>query len=59
MSDRWKDRFVYGAAKAAAIGLTKSLAADFIAQEHPRQCDLPRHDRKSIAAGSYARAGRL
>jgi hypothetical protein len=51
MSDSWKDRFVYGAAKAAAIGLTKSLAADFIAQEHPRQCDLPRHDRKSIAAG--------
>ncbi len=32
-------RFAYGASKAAVIGLTKSIAADFVKQEHPLQRD--------------------
>ena len=39
------NRFAYGASKAAVIGLTKSIAADFVAQRHPLQRDLPRHGR--------------
>ena len=36
-------RYAYGATKAAVIGLTKAVAADFIAQGHSLQCNLPRH----------------
>jgi hypothetical protein len=46
---------VYGASKAAVIGLTKSIAADFVG-EHPLQCDLPRHRRFPCSRGGYASA---
>ena len=36
-------RFVYGASKAAVIGLTKSVAADYVAKGHKMQLYLPRH----------------
>ena len=36
------NRYVYGATKAAVIGLTKAVAADFIRKGHPLQRDLPR-----------------
>ena len=35
------NRFVYGASKAAVIGLTKSIAADYVAQGHPLQRHRP------------------
>ena len=38
------NRYVYGATKAAVIGLTKAVAADFIKQGIRVQRDLPRHD---------------
>ena len=43
------NRCVYGATKAAVIGLTKSVAADFITSGHPLQRDLPGHDRDALA----------
>ena len=39
------NRFVYGATKAAVIGLTKSVAADFVGARRALQRDLPRHGR--------------
>ncbi len=36
------NRFVYGTTKAAVIGLTKAIAADYRAAGHPLQRDLPR-----------------
>ena len=59
------NRYVYGATKAAVIGLTKAVAADFITQGHPLQRDLPRHDPVALArrahrgAGSGIRAGAI
>ena len=49
------NRYVYGATKAAVIGLTKAVAIDFVAQGHPLQRDLPRHD--PVAVPRRARRG--
>jgi 2-keto-3-deoxy-L-fuconate dehydrogenase len=56
------NRFVYGATKAAVVGLTKSIAADFVAKGIrcnaicPGTVDTPSlHDRLK-ATGDYARA---
>ena len=43
------NRYVYGASKAAVIGLTKSVAADFIRKRRALQRHLPRHDREPVA----------
>ena len=43
------NRFVYGASKAAVIGLTKSVAADFIRDAHSLQLHLPRHGAVAVA----------
>ena len=51
------NRFVYGATKAAVIGMTKSIAADFITQRHPLQRDLPGHGRVAVAARAHRGAG--
>ena len=51
------NRYVYGATKAAVIGLTKAVAADFIKQRHPRQRDLPRHDPVALARPAHRRPG--
>ena len=53
------NRFVYGATKAGVIGLTKAIAADFVGQGHPLQCDLPRHGGKPLAGAAPARHRRL
>ena len=37
------NRFVYGTTKAAVLGLTKSVAIDYITKRDPLQCDLPGH----------------
>ena len=49
------NRFIYGTTKAAVIGLTKSVAADYVARWHPLQCDLPRHGGHAFAAGAHQR----
>ena len=51
------NRFAYGVTKAAVIGLTKSVAADYVGAGHPLQRHLPRHRREPVAAGPDARAG--
>ena len=52
------NRFAYGATKAAVIGLTKSVAADFVDAGHPLQRDLPGHGREPVARGrGCARSG--
>ena len=38
-------RFIYGATKASVVGLTKSVAADFVKQGVRLQLHLPRHHR--------------
>ena len=43
------NRYVYGASKAAVIGLTKSVAADFIRKGDALQRHLPGHDREPVA----------
>ena len=43
------NRYVYGASKAAVIGLTKSVAADYHPPGRALQRHLPRHDRKPVA----------
>ena len=35
------NRFIYGACKAAVIGLTKAVAADYVGQRHSLQRDCP------------------
>ncbi len=50
------NRYAYGATKAAVIGLTKSVAADFIKQGIRCNADLPRHDRIAVARGAHRRA---
>jgi NAD(P)-dependent dehydrogenase (short-subunit alcohol dehydrogenase family) len=52
------NRFAYGATKAAVIGLTKSVAADFVGQGHPLQRDLPGHGGIAVAARAHRRAGK-
>ncbi len=52
------NRFVYGASKAAVIGLTKSVAADSRRPGHSLQCNLPRHDRVTVAAWTDRESGR-
>ena len=46
------NRCAYGATKAAVIGLTKSVAADFVDPGHPLQLHLPGHRRQPVAARS-------
>ena len=53
------NRFAYAISKAAVIGLTKSIAADYVDQGHPLQRHLPGHGGKPVAAGALARHGRL
>ncbi len=53
------NRFVYGASKAAVIGLTKSVAADFVTTGHSLQLHLPGHGGEPLARRADARAGRL
>ena len=43
------NRFVYGASKAAVIGLTKALAADFRGKRHSLQCHLPGNGGNTLA----------
>jgi 2-keto-3-deoxy-L-fuconate dehydrogenase len=56
------NRFVYGVTKAAVIGLTKSIAADFVAQGIrcnaicPGTVDTPSLHERLMATGDYARA---
>jgi len=56
------NRFVYGASKAAVIGLTKSVAADFIAQGIrcnavcPGTVESPSLEERLKATGDYATA---
>ena len=42
-------RYAYGATKAAVIGLTKAVAADFITAGHSLQCDMPGHHPVAVA----------
>ena len=51
------NRYVYGATKAAVIGLTKAVAADFIKQGIRVQRHLPRHDRVAVARRAHRDAG--
>ena len=46
------NRYAYGATKAAVIGLTKAVAADFITPGHPLQRHLPRHHRVAVVRGT-------
>ena len=56
------NRFVYGTTKAAVIGLTKSIAADFVTQGIrcnaicPGTVDSPSLDERMRAAGNYEAA---
>ena len=43
------NRYVYGATKAAVIGLTKAMAADYVRKGIRVQRDLPRHDPVALA----------
>ena len=47
------NRYVYGATKAAVIGLTKSRRGRLHPPRHPLQRHLPRHDPKSVARRSH------
>ncbi len=49
------NRFVYGASKAAVVGLTKAVAADFVHARHPLQRDRAGHRRHSVARRSHRR----
>ena len=51
-------RCVYGTTKAAVIGLTKSVAADYVAQGHPLQRALPGHRRYALARRAHPRLRR-
>ena len=46
------NRFVYGASKAAVVGLTKAVAADFVQQGHPLQRDRAGDRRYAVARAS-------
>ena len=46
-------RYAYGSTKAAVIGLTKAMAADFIKQGLRCQRDLPRHHPVAVARPAH------
>ena len=50
-----KDRAAYSASKAAVVGLTKSIAIDYVGREHPRQLHLPRHGRHAFPTAADRR----
>ena len=52
------NRFAYGATKAAVLGLTKAIAADYVQAGHPLQCGLPGDGRYALASGPHQRAPR-
>ena len=49
-------RFIYGTTKAAVVGLTKSVAVDYVEQGHPLQRDLPGHRPDALARRADRRA---
>ena len=53
------NRFVYSATKAAVIGLTKSIAADFVARGIRCNAICPGTVESPSLAGAAARTGRL
>ena len=52
------NRYAYGASKAAVIGLTKAVAADFIRGGHPLQRDLPWDGAIAVPRSAHRRTGR-
>ena len=52
------NRFIYGTSKAAVIGLTKSVAADFVADGIRCNALCPGHRRHAFAAGPHQRLSR-
>ncbi len=47
------NRFAYGASKAAVVGLTKAVAADFVHERHPLQRDRAGHRRHAVARRAH------
>ncbi len=41
------NRFIYSASKAAVIGMTRSVATDYVTTRNPLQLPVPRHGRNT------------
>ena len=50
------NRTLYGASKAAVIGLTKAVAKDYRGTGHPGELDLPGHGRHAFSLHDRLRA---